>query len=102
MVDAALDDTACAALQKLLVRETTLSELAAIKQDAKHFGYRMMVLERQKRFILTPLYTISKALLPSLGISQLNIAYYASLANYYSIYDLRRLKSGQTHLYLLC
>ena len=101
-VDVALDDAACAALQKLLVREDTLSELASIQQDAKNFGYRMMVLERQKRVILAPLYVIAKALLPSLGISQLNIAYYASLANYYTIYDLRRLKPGQTYLYLLC
>jgi hypothetical protein len=29
------------------------------------------------------------------GLSQLNIAYY-------TIHDLRRLKPGQTHLYLLC
>jgi len=91
-----------AALQKLLVSENTLSELAAIKQDAKHFGYRMMVLERQKRATLAPLYVIAKALAPNLGISQLNIAYYASLANYYTIYDLRRIKSGQANLYLLC
>ena len=34
--------------------------------------------------------------------SQLNIAYYASLANFYAIYDLRRFKPGQTKLYLLC
>lgn len=101
-VDVALDDAACTALQKLLVREDTLSELASIKQDAKHFGYRMMALERQKRAILAPLCAIAKTLLPSLGISQLNIAYYASLANYYTIYDLRRLKPGQTYLYLLC
>jgi TnpA family transposase len=32
----------------------------------------------------------------------LNIAYYASLADYYTIYDLRRLPSGLCHLYLLC
>ncbi|MBU0967106.1 MAG: Tn3 family transposase [Proteobacteria bacterium] len=101
-VDASLDDAACAALQKLIIREDTLSGLASIKQDAKHFGYRMMVLERQKHAALVPLYTIAKSLLPNLGISQLNIAYYASLANYYTIYDLRRLNPGQTHLYLLC
>ena len=40
--------------------------------------------------------------MPKLDISQQNIAYYASLAHYYTIYDLRRLKPGQTHLYLLC
>ncbi len=101
-IDDALDEVACATLQKLLVREDTLSELAAIKQDAKHFGYRMMALERQKRATLAPLYVIAKTLLPSLGISPLNTAYYASLANYYTIYDLRRLKPSQTYLYLLC
>jgi TnpA family transposase len=101
-VNVALDDVACAALQKLLLHENTLSELAALKQDAKHFGYSMMVLERQKRATLAPLYVIAKALVPNLGISQLNIAYYASLADYYSVYDLRRLKHGQAYLYLLC
>ena len=41
-------------------------------------------------------------LLPTLGISQQNLHYYASLANFYTVYDLRRLKPEQTHLYLLC
>jgi TnpA family transposase len=102
LVGVSLSDTACTALRKLITREDTLSGLASIKQDAKHFGYRMMVLERQKYATLVPLYTIAKSLLPNLGISQLNIAYYASLANYYTIYDLRRFDPGQTHLYLLC
>src|SRR3954470_7308025 len=51
---------------------------------------------------LTPIEPSAKALLPKLDISQQNIAYYASLAHYYTIYDLRRLKPEQTHLYLLC
>jgi len=102
LIEVAVDAAAQAALQKLLVREDTLSELAAIKQDAKHFRYRMMVKERQKRATLAPLYSLAKALLPKFGISQLNIAYYASLANYYTITDLRRFKPGQTYLYLLC
>lgn len=102
LVEEALDDAARAALQKLLVRDNTLSELAAIKQDAKNFGHKMMAAERQKRTTLAPIYAMAKALLPFLDISQLNIAYYASLANFYTIYDLRRLQSGQCHLYLLC
>ena len=61
-----------------------------------------MGLERQKRLTLAPMYAIAKNLLPILDISQLNIAYYASLANFYTIYDLRRFKPGQTNLYLLC
>jgi len=102
LVEAALTDAAHDVLQQLLAQEDTLSGLAAIKQDAKSFRYRQMGLERQKRLTLAPLYAIAKALLPSLGLSQLNIAYYASLANFYTVYDLRRFKSGQTNLYLLC
>jgi TnpA family transposase len=102
LVEEALDASARGVLQKLLAHENTLSELAAIKQDAKNFGHKMMVAERQKRATLAPLYVIAKGLLPSLDISHLNIAYYASLANFYTVYDLRRLKSGQCNLYLLC
>jgi hypothetical protein len=101
LIDRALDREAKVALEQLLVRET-LSELAAVKQDAKNFGFRMMVLERQKRTLLAPLYRVAKELLPKLGISQQNIGYYASLATFYTVYDLRRLKPEQTRLYLLC
>ncbi|MEI8171536.1 MAG: DUF4158 domain-containing protein [Rhodoferax sp.] len=102
MVESALTDVARDALRQLLEHENTLSALAALKQDAKSFRYRQMGMERQKRLTLAPLYAIAKTLLPSLEISQLNTAYYASLANFYTIYDLRRFKSSQTHLYLLC
>jgi hypothetical protein len=59
----------------LLVREDALSELAAIKQDAKHFGYPMLLLERHKRATLEPLYRLAKVLLPKLEISQQNKNY---------------------------
>ena len=97
-----LDETAQAALAQLLVRDDTLSELAALKQDAKDFGWRQMAREREKRAQLEPLYRIAKALLPRLAISQQNLLYYASLANFYTVYDLRRLQPDQTRLYLLC
>jgi hypothetical protein len=38
-----LDDSARNGLKQLLVRDDTLPGLAALKQDAKHFGYRQMV-----------------------------------------------------------
>lgn len=97
-----LDATAKDALAELLVRDDTLSTLAALKQDAKDFGWRQMVQEREKRTTLEPLYQMAKTLLPKLSISQQNLHYYASLANFYTVYDLRRLKPAQTHLYLLC
>jgi Domain of unknown function (DUF4158) len=102
LLDEMLDEPDKAALQQFLVREDTLSGLAALKQDAKHFGYRMMVLERQKRTALEPVYQLMKALLPTLAISQQNLNYYANLTHYYTIYDLRRLRPEQTYLYLLC
>ena len=97
-----LDDAAKAALAQLLVRDDTLSQLAALKQDAKSFGWRQMIREREKRALLEPLHRIAKALLPKLGVSQQNLLYYASLANFYTAHDLRNLKADQTHLYLLC
>ncbi len=80
LVEQSLDTPARSALDKLIARNETLSELAAIKQGAKHFGYKMMVLEREKRATLQPLYQLAKALLPKLAISQQNFHYYASLA----------------------
>ena len=97
-----LDDAAKAALAQLLVRDDTLSQLAALKQDAKSFGWRQMIREREKRALLEPLHRIGKALLPKLGVSQQNLLYYASLANFYTVHDLRGLKADQTYLYLLC
>jgi hypothetical protein len=46
----------------------------------------MMVLERQKRTALEPLYQLAKTLLPKLEISQQNLNYYASRA---FLHDLR-------------
>jgi TnpA family transposase len=97
-----LDDPVKVALAQLLVRDDTLSQLAALKQDAKHFGWRQMIREREKRALLEPLHRIAKALLPKLGVSQQNLLYYASLANFYTVHDLRNLKADQAHLYLLC
>lgn len=57
----ALDESAKAALGQLLVRDDTLSQLAALKQDAKDFGWRQMAREREKRATLEPLHGIAKA-----------------------------------------
>ena len=58
--------------------------------------------EREKRAVLEPLHHKACEILPVLNISQQNLLYYASLANFYTVYDLRKLKPGQTRLYLLC
>ena len=68
-----LDEAAKTSLSQLLVRDDTLSQLAALKQDAKDFGWRQMAREREKRTLLAPLHGIAKGLLPKLGISQQNL-----------------------------
>ncbi|OVA21376.1 hypothetical protein AM331_0005393, partial [Klebsiella pneumoniae] len=43
----------------------------------------------KKRATLEPLHAIAKTLLPKLDVSQQNLLYYASLANFYTVHDLR-------------
>jgi TnpA family transposase len=105
LVEAALDAPTIKTLRDLLVRERTLTDLAALaelKKDARNFRHKMMTLERLKRTTLAPLYQAAKSLLPTLDISQQNITRYADLALFYTIYDLRRMRPAQAHLYLLC
>jgi len=102
LIEVGLDAAPRAALRNLFARDDTLSELAALKQDARNFGYRMMTAERRKRETLAPMHHAAKNLLPQLSISQQNIEYYAGLVHYYTVYDLRRMRPAQSHLYLLC
>jgi TnpA family transposase len=102
VLSSVLDAATTLSLAKLLVHDDTLSELAALKQDAKSFGWHQMMREREKRDRLEPLYLAAKAVLPLLAISQQNLHHYASLANFYTVYDLRRMKPEQANLYLLC
>ncbi|EAR6897328.1 Tn3 family transposase [Salmonella enterica] len=97
-----LDDATITGLDKLIERDDTLSRLAILRQDARDFGWRQMVHEREKRATLEPLHRKACDLLPALNISQQNMLYYASLVNFYTVYDLRNLKPEQSHLYLLC
>lgn len=102
LLDGLLDEPLKATLAQLLVHEDTLSQLAVLKQDAKNFGHQHMSRERDKREMLASLHHAGKELLPRLEISRQNLLYYASLVNYYTVFDLRRMKPKQTRLYLLC
>lgn len=68
-------------LETLLIDGSTLSNLAAIKQDAKDFKHYMIVAERQKLELLHPMYQLAQRMIPSLKLSQHNMHYYASLVN---------------------
>ena len=100
LTDANKDD-----LKKLIFEKEseTLSGLADLKQDTKDFKARMISAERDKMLDIKPLYLLAQSLLPKLTLSHQNIQYYASLVDYYTTYDLRKmLKPEQTFLYLLC
>lgn len=89
-------------LDILISTDSMISDLAALKQDAKNFKYRMMQLECSKLEKLRPLYQLAKSILPQLLISQQNINYYASLAHFYQVHQLRQFKPEQRNLYILC
>lgn len=97
-----LDAETKQSLAQLIERDDALSDLAVLRQDAKDFRWRQMARERDKRIKISSLYQTAKHLIPKLEISQQNLLHYASLINFYSIYDLRNLKVEQTQLYLLC
>lgn len=97
-----LTDSHRESLNQLIKKENTLSELAALKQDAKNFKLSMMRLEIKKHDTLKPLHAVAQAILPHLDISQQNITYYASLIHHYTIYELEQFDIEQTYLYLLC
>ncbi|HEV8052105.1 MAG TPA: DUF4158 domain-containing protein, partial [Parachlamydiaceae bacterium] len=103
LINEALNESDKLLLKGLLQEEETLSELADLKLDAKDFKARMMDAEREKFIKIKPLYQKAKLILPTLKLSHANILYYASLVDYYDIYELRvKIKPEQAYLYLLC
>ena len=97
-----LNDSHKESLKQLIKKENTLSELAALKQDAKNFNLSTMRLEIKKHDTLKPLHAVAQEILPHLNISQQNIVHYASLIHHYTIYELEGFNDEQTYLYLLC
>jgi hypothetical protein len=90
-------------ISALIINENTLSELSAIKQDAKDFKPRMLLQECRKLNIMHPIYLIANRILPSLAISKNNIANYGALIHFYSAHDLReRITAEQSYLYIIC
>lgn len=45
---------------------------------------------------------MARDILPHLGISNESIKYYASLINYYSVFQMNQLEESPAHIYLLC
>lgn len=90
------------ALQVLLADAPGLYALTQLKQDPRDFRYQDIQRELRRRAQLQALYAVAQRLLPALAISNESVSYYASLVSYYSVYKLKRFKTGPVALYLLC
>ena len=90
------------ALDSFLNADGGMYELTLLKKEPKDFSYKVIVGEIQKRESIRPVYDFACRFLPTLGISNENIRYYARLAGYYSTYRLRRLKRETAYIYLVC
>lgn len=93
----------CKLILTLISNDSTLSQLSAIKQDAKDFKPRMLLQECRKLDVMQQIYLLAQRILPSLAISKNNIANYGALIHFYSAHDLReRITAEQSYLYILC
>lgn len=90
------------ALQVLLADAPGLYALTQLKREPRDFRYQEIQRELRRREQLHALYAVAQRVLPALAISNESITYYASLVSYYSVYKLKRMKTGPVVLYLLC
>jgi TnpA family transposase len=90
------------ALNDLLTVEGAFYRLTALKKRAKDFSLKQIRQEMEKHASINPLYAFARGFLPTLDLSNENIRYYASLAEYYPVHRLQHMPQNQAHLYLLC
>lgn len=90
-------------LDNLLENEDLLYNLTLLKRDQKNFSTTEIKKTIDKQQMVIDLYQESQTLMKKLNISEQNIIYYASLAEFYTIQKLRTFRSkNQARLYLLC
>jgi hypothetical protein len=89
-------------LDHLLTAEESLYQLTLLKHEPKDFSHQEIQKEVERRAMLSALYRLASRFVPSLGISNENIKYYASLVSYYTVQKLRQLHRDTRHAYLLC
>jgi TnpA family transposase len=89
-------------LQCLLADAPGLYAITQLKREPRDFRYQEIQRELRRREQLHALYAVAQRVLPALAISNESITYYASLVSYYSVYKLKRMKTGPVALYLLC
>jgi hypothetical protein len=89
-------------LDTLLTAEESLYHLTLLKHEPKDFSHQEVQKEVARRAMLADLYQLARRFLPTLGISNENIKYYASLVSYYTVQKLHQLHRETRHAYWLC
>jgi TnpA family transposase/uncharacterized protein YdeI (YjbR/CyaY-like superfamily) len=89
-------------LNDLLTVEGAFYRLTALKKRAKDFRLKQIRQEIEKHASINHLYEFARDFLPTLDLSNENIRYYASLAEYYPVHRLQHMPESQAQLYLLC
>ena len=90
------------ALKELLTLENNSYVLTLLKKEPKDFSHKQISQEISRQQLLKPVYDFAKDFLPLLEISDDNIKYYASLAEYYSIFSIQRFSRMVSYIYLIC
>jgi TnpA family transposase len=89
-------------IDNLLNCDDIFYNLTLLKKDPKSLTPKEMRKELAKQQCITEIYNQSKLIIPNLNISRKKLQYYADLAEYYSVYSLKRMKLDKVRLYLLC
>ena len=97
-----LTNAAVAALNNLSANPRGLYEITRIKREPKDFSIKEIKEEIQRGEQIKSLYAVAQTVLPRLDISNESIKYYASLINYYSVFQMNQLEKNLAHIYLLC
>jgi len=103
LADGLLNQEATNLLQQLLEEKVVgtylLTWLQQEPSSFKCYQMRGQVLRKQQ---MEKIYLLAQLLIPKLEISNENIRYYATLAEHYSVFRLKRMKRNMVYIYLLC
>jgi hypothetical protein len=90
------------AINQLLEDTGHLHEITLLRREPKDYKPRQIAEEIKRREQIRPLYDRANDILKHLALPNETIGYYASLVNFYSVYQLKRLSERDAQLYLLC
>ena len=89
-------------LAALLEAGEGMYQISELKHEPQDFSYKALRQEVARRKIFQPLYEFARTFLASAALSNESVKYYASLVQFYTVYNIHRMATGTVRLYLLC